>query len=93
MAARLGRILDWACKGKRILDMGVHIFAVCAHVHAAAIDHRTNQDAADKLGNSSRALVNRIAANSAANPGLITRGRTAKAATRNANARTLGTDS
>lgn len=59
-AAALGRILDFVCKGRRVLDMGPRIFAVASHVRRSAIDYRTDQEAANETGNGSRNSVNKI---------------------------------
>ena len=63
VAAHLGRLLDWICKGRRVPDMGPRVFVVAAHIRAAAVDHRTDQQAANEIGNDSRASINKIRAN------------------------------
>ena len=60
VAAHLGRILDWICKGRRVPDMGARVFVVASHIRAAAVDHRTDQQAALEIGNDSRASINKI---------------------------------
>ncbi len=62
VAAELGRILDWVCKGRPVLDMGVRAAVVASHIRADAIDHRTDQQLALEIGNASRASVNKTKA-------------------------------
>ena len=62
VAAELGRILDWICKGQLVLDMGVRAAVVASHIRAGAIDHRTDQELAREIGNDSRASVNKTKA-------------------------------
>ena len=62
VAAELGRILDWICKGRPVLDMGVRAAVVASHIRAGAIDHRTDQQLALEIGNGTRASVNKTKA-------------------------------
>jgi hypothetical protein len=60
VAARLGRLLDWICRGRRVLDMGPRAFAVASHIRASAVDHRTDQAAAVEIGNGARQSIAKI---------------------------------
>ena len=60
VSAELGRILDWICKGRRVLDMGVRVAVVASHIRARAIDHRTDQQLAHEVGNDSRESVSKV---------------------------------
>ena len=59
-AARMGRFLDWTCKGRTLIEMGARVFVFASFIRASAVDGRTDQDAAWELGNDSRASINRI---------------------------------
>ncbi len=62
VSAELGRLLDWICKGRRVLDMGLRVAAVASHIRRAAVDHRTDQELASEMGNDSRNSINKIKA-------------------------------
>ena len=60
VAAALGRILDWICKGRGVLDMGPRVFVAASHIRASAVDGRTDQQAAGEIGNDAHGSINML---------------------------------